>query len=175
MKKLALTSPFLTILTALLLIGSVQNTNASEPRLIGTFGDWVAYSFTENGNKVCYMASQPKTAVGNYTQRGDIFALVTHRPAEKTIDVFSYITGYPYKPGSEVTINVNGGTYKLFTQDDTAWAADAAADRSLARAIQAGSKMIVKGTSKRGTLTTDTFGLSGSGKAYKKISEECRI
>lgn len=147
--------------------------NASEPRLIGTFGDWSAYSFTENGNKVCYMASQPKTAVGNYTQRGDIFALITHRPAEKTKDVFSYITGYPYKPGSEVTIQTNGRNFKLFTQDDTAWAADAAADSALSYAIREGSKMIVKGTSKRGTLTTDTFGLKGSSKAYAKISEEC--
>lgn len=149
--------------------------NASEPRLIGTFGDWTAYSFTENGNKVCYMASQPKTAVGNYTQRGDIFALITHRPAEKTNNVFSYITGYPYKPGSEVSIDANGRTFKLFTQDDTAWAADSAADASLALAIREGSKMVVKGTSKRGTLTTDTFGLSGSGKAYQKISQECGL
>ena len=172
MKKLILTFPFLT---TLLLVGISQQAFASEPRLIGTFGDWAAYSFTENGKKVCYMASQPKTAVGNYTQRGDIFALITHRPAEKTVDVFSYITGYPYKPGSEVSIKVNGANFKLFTQDDTAWAADAAADRSLARAIQAGSNMVVKGTSKRGTLTTDTFGLSGSSKAYKKISQECGI
>lgn len=148
---------------------------ASEPRLIGTFGDWSAYSFMENGNKVCYMASRPKTAVGNYTSRGDIFALVTHRPAEKTNDVFSYITGYPYKPGSEVTIEANGRTFKLFTQDDTAWNADAAADHQLAQAIRAGSNMVVKGTSKRGTLTTDTFGLSGSSKAYETISKECGV
>ncbi|HPD82188.1 MAG TPA: invasion associated locus B family protein [Alphaproteobacteria bacterium] len=148
---------------------------ASEPTLIGTFGDWRAYSFMENGNKVCYMASQPKTAVGNYTSRGDVFALITHRPAEKTKDVFSYITGYPYKAGSEVTIDVNGSAYKLFTQDDTAWAADAAADAALAGAIQKGSTMVVKGTSSRGTLTTDTYGLSGSSKAYSTISQECGV
>ncbi len=158
-----------------LMLGTFAPANASEPRLIGTFGDWAAYSFMENGNKVCYMASQPKTAVGNYTSRGDIFALVTHRPAEKTTDVFSYITGYPYKAGSEVTIEANGRTFKLFTQDDTAWNADAAADRSLSQAIRSGSNMVVKGTSSRGTLTTDTFGLSGSAKAYDTISKECGV
>lgn len=168
------------LLTGLALIsfamfGALNSANASDPRLIGTFGDWAAYSFTENGNKVCYMASQPKTAVGNYTSRGDIFALITHRPAEKTTDVFSYITGYPYKAGSEVTIESNGRTFKLFTQDDTAWNADAAADRSLSNAIREGANMVVKGTSKRGTLTTDTFGLSGSSKAYKTISDECGV
>lgn len=160
---------------AFIVLSFIPSANASEPRLIGTYGDWAAYSFMENGNKVCYMASQPKTAVGNYTSRGDIFALITHRPAEKTTDVFSYITGYPYKAGSEVTIESNGRTFKLFTQDDTAWNADAAADRALANAIRSGSKMVVKGTSKRGTLTTDTFGLSGSSKAHQTISQECGI
>jgi hypothetical protein len=166
-------SSLLLTFLSLAIFVSATSVKASEPRLIGTFGDWAAYSFVENGNKVCYMASQPKTAVGNYTSRGDIFALITHRPAEKTIDVFSYITGYPYKAGSEVSIEANGRTYKLFTQDDTAWNADAAADRALSSAIREGSKMIVKGTSKRGTATTDTFGLSGSSKAYSTISKEC--
>lgn len=149
--------------------------HASEPNLIGTFGDWTAYEFTENGNKVCYMASVPKTAVGNYTVRGDIFALITHRPAEKTKDVFSYITGYPYKAGSEVSVDVNGRNFKLFTQDDTAWAADASADSALSAAIRNGSNMVVKGVSKRGTATTDTFGLSGSSKAYQAISDKCGL
>lgn len=160
-------------LTAFLIFPTLAE--ASKPRLLGTFGDWRAYVFTENGNKVCYMASEPKTQVGNYTSRGDIFALVTHRPAEKTHDVFSYITGYPYKVGSEVSIAVNGRNYKLFTQDETAWAADAAADRALVQSIRQGSKMVVKGTSKRGTLTTDTFSLNGSGKAYSTITQECGL
>lgn len=152
-----------------------QQAYASKPRLMGTFGDWSTYVFTENGNKVCYMVSKPKTAVGNYTSRGDVYALITHRPSEKTLNVFSYITGYPYKAGSDVSIEVNGRTFKLFTQDDTAWAADSAADSALAEAIRSGSNMVVKGMSKRGTLTTDTFGLTGSSKAHQTISEECGI
>lgn len=159
----------------ILLLVNAQPSYASEPRLLGTYGDWRAFSFTENGNKVCYMASQPKTAVGNYTRRGEIFALITHRPGENTRDVFSYITGYPYKPNSQVTVQVHGRTFKLFTQDETAWAVDEAADKALANAVRAGSKMVVKGTSKRGTLTTDTFSLKGSSKAYTKITQECGL
>lgn len=163
------------VFTVILTVGITSASVASEPRLLGTHGDWAAYGFTEGGNKVCYMASQPKTAVGNYTQRGDVFALITHRPAEGTRNVFSYITGYPYQAGSEVTIDIDGRKFKLFTQDDTAWTPDAAGDSALAAAIQKGSKMVVKGTSKRGTLTTDTFSLKGSGKAYDMISKECGL
>ncbi|MFK7839454.1 MAG: invasion associated locus B family protein [Bdellovibrionales bacterium] len=144
-----------------------------EPRLLSKYGDWSAYMFIENGSKVCYMISQPKTAQGNYSKRGKIYALVTNRPAEGTRDVFSYITGYGYKAGSDATLEIDGTTYTLFTQDETAWAPDAATDKQIARAIRDGSRMVVKGVSSRGTKTTDTFSLKGSSKAYKRMSDEC--
>lgn len=150
-----------------------QNAKAEEPRLIGTHGDWSAYVFMEGANKVCYMASQPKKAEGNYTSRDPVFALVTHRPAEGTRDVFSYITGYTYKPGGDATVTIDGSRQVLFTQDDTAWAPDAETDGMLAVKIRSGSSMVVEGTSSRGTVTKDTFGLSGSGAAHDAINKEC--
>ena len=161
------------VVLGLLVIG--QQAVAAEPRSLGKYSDWEAFVFMEEGNKVCYMASQPKKAEGNYTRRGDIFALITHRPSENTKNVFSYIAGYPYKPGSDATIKVNGSTFNLFTQDETAWAPDTVTDNKLADAVKRGSNMIVKGTSTRGTLTTDTFGLSGSSAAYDAISKECGV
>lgn len=147
---------------------------AGQPRLMATHGDWEVYVFFEGDNKVCYMASQPKLQQGDYTKRGEPFALITHRPAENTRDVFSYITGYTYKAGSEAVVSIDGTDFALFTQDETAWAPDTETDRKLAKAIQEGAKMQVKGTSSRGTATTDTFSLSGSSKAYERMSDECR-
>jgi hypothetical protein len=147
---------------------------ASEPVLLGTYGDWAAYSFEENGNKVCYMATKPKKAEGNYTKRGDIFALITHRPVEKSKNVFSYITGYTYKANSDVTVTVDGGkSFTLFTHKDMAWTNTAEDDNALAEALRKGSRFVVKGTSSRGTVTTDTFGLSGSAAAHDAISKAC--
>lgn len=156
------------------MIGSTASANASEPILLGTYGDWAAYSFEENGNKVCYMATKPKKAEGNYTKRGDIFALVTHRPAEKSKNVFSYITGYTYKANSDVKIAVdNNKNFTLFTHKDMAWTNTSEDDNALAEALRKGSKFVVKGTSSRGTLTTDTFGLKGSAAAHDAISKAC--
>lgn len=149
--------------------------SADEPRELGKFGDWAAYVFMEDGNKVCYMASQPKKDEGGYTRRGEIFALITHRPAEGSKDVFSYIAGYPYKGGSDATVSIDGDQFTLFTQDDTAWAPDAATDGKISESIRKGSKMSVKGTSARGTLTTDSFSLKGSGGAHEAINKECGI
>ena len=147
--------------------------HASGPKKIGDFGDWSAYSFLENGKKVCYMVSSPKTDEGNYTRRGDIYTLVTHRPSENTRNVFSYIGGYPYKADSEVKVRIDGKTYNLFTYEETAWAPDGSTDNSIVQALKKGSKMVVKGTSKRGTLTTDTYSLKGSTSAHDAISKAC--
>lgn len=166
------------ILSALALAGALFTATpalAEDPRSLGEFGDWAAYVFTEDGNKVCYMASQPRKKEGNYSRRGDVFALITHRPAENSKNVFSYITGYSYKAGSDATATIDGKDFALFTQDDTAWAPDAATDDKITAALRKGSSLIVKGTSSRGTLTTDTFGLKGSGAAHDAISKECGI
>ncbi len=153
----------------------VPAAHAAQPKLLGKHGAWTSYVLDEGGQKVCYMVSKPTKAQGKYTNRGEVFALITHRPSENTKDVFSYITGYTYKQGSDATVTIDGKRYVLFTQDDTAWTPDAAADAKLAQAIQKGSNMVVTGTSARNTLTTDTYSLKGSGAAYKSISNECGV
>lgn len=168
-------TPFL--LTALAIGFSMMNgtAQASEPRLLGNFGAWSAYVFLENNNKVCYMAAKPKSSQGKYESRGDIFALITHRPAEGSKNVFSYATGYGYKPNSEANLTIDGRSFSLFTQDDMAWAPDSGQDNAIIESIKTGSNMVIKGMSTRGTSTTDTFSLGGSSKAYDAITTECGV
>lgn len=149
---------------------------ASDPVKIGTYGKWEAYEFEEpGGGKVCYMMAKPDKDEGKYAKRGEIVALITHRPAEGTKNVFSYMAGYSYKKGADVNLTVDGRKFTLFTQNDMAWAADAAADTALAAAIQKGSKMTVSGISSKGTETKDTFSLKGSTKAYEEITKACGL
>ncbi len=146
---------------------------AADPELIIESKGWSAYVLSEGSGSVCYMVSKPLKAQGNYSKRGDIFALITHRPSERSKNVFSYITGYTYKPGGDVSVEIDGKKFLLFTQDDTAWAPDPETDQRIAEAIRSGSKMVVKGVSERGTATTDTFSLSGSTAAHDAITKKC--
>ena len=163
----------LTLVLAGMLSMASAVAHAQDPASLGTFGKWTSYTLSESGGTVCYMAAQSVKAGGAYSRRGEIFALITHRPAEGTKNVFSYITGYDYKTGSDVKIIIDGQSFTLFSQDDTAWAPDAATDEKIANAIRKGARMVVKGTSSRGTLTTDTFSLSGSGAAHDAINKAC--
>lgn len=169
--KLYLT--FITMIFALFSMGKVAY-GQEQMRLLGKFGDWSAYSFVEDGGQVCFMSSSPIKDVGKYTKRGNIMAFVTHRPKQGTFDEFEIITGYDYKPNSMTTVSVNKQNFSLKTKDDYAVAETTELDKKIIAAVKSGNTMIVKGTSKRGTLTTDTYSLKGSGQAYKTISEACK-
>lgn len=148
---------------------------AQDIRRLGNFQDWQAYVFEEDGNKVCYMASEPKEEEGDYTQRGDVHAMVTHRPAQGTENVVSFIIGYPFKEDSRVSVNIDGKTFTLFTHKDTAWAPDTQTDGALVQSMRAGRQMIVRGTSTRGTETVDTYSLLGFTAAQKAINDACEV
>ena len=142
---------------------------------LGKKGSWTAYSYTEESGKVCYMASKPRSAKGNYKKRGDIWALVTHRPNEKSNNVISIITGYPYKENSEVNITIGSSKFSMFTVGQRAWNRDEKTDEKMVKSMIKGANMIVKGTSQRGTLTTDSYSLNGFTAAHKVISQECEV
>lgn len=148
---------------------------AQGPKALGTFGAWAAYEAQAPGGKLCYMVAKPTKEEGKYKVRGDVRAFITHRPADNARDVFSYEAGYTYKPGSNVQVTIGDQAFTLFTHENMAWAKDPDADEALARAIAKGSKMVVRGTSSRGTLTTDTFSLKGTSDAYKAISGACNV
>ena len=154
---------------------AAQPSRAQGIERIGDYGDWSSFQFSEDGNLACYMSSEPKKAVGEYKKRGDVFAIVTHRPAEKRLGEVSIIAGYNYRKDSWAEVKIGKQTFQLFTQDDGAWAPDAGTDENLVRAMRRGRTMVVTGTSTRGTLTTDTYSLSGFTKASRAIAKACGL
>jgi hypothetical protein len=151
--------------------------NANNPTLIEKFGDWEAYTYNagDKAGMICYMGSIPTKAVGNYTSRGNIYVMVTHRPSASNNNEVSFVAGYTYRNDSEVDVKIGSRSYKLFTNEDSAWARDSKTDEDLVKAMRRGSTMTVKGTSTRGTLTTDTYSLKGFTAAYNAISERCGV
>lgn len=153
---------------------SAVNCAAAQQRSLGSFGDWTAVVDGSGPKKLCYAGSVPKKAEGKYTSRGDIHLLVTHRPADKVSGEVSVTAGYTYTDGKDAEVQIDGKTFKLFTRGGNAWAYDAAADREIVAAMKAGRKMIIQGTSSRGTATTDTYSLSGFTAALNAIDKACK-
>ena len=142
---------------------------------LGVFRDWIAYETTQGGNQLCYMASEPKKDEGNYTRRGRIYAIVSHRPAANSLDVVSIHAGYTYREASEVTVAIGDKSFTLFTHGDAAWAKSVADDKAIVAAMKAGTVMVVRGVSSGGTLTKDTYSLLDFTAAYRAISKACGL
>jgi hypothetical protein len=143
---------------------------------IGQYDHWGAYWYRDSAGIVCYILSRPTKSKGNYTKRGDVYAIVTHRPALKQTNVVSFLAGYRFKENSDVQVKLDGkNSHNLFTHQETAWARTSKTDSAIVSQMKAGAKMLVSGRSWRGTLTTDTYSLIGFTKAYNAISQKCRV
>lgn len=142
---------------------------------LGEYNDWTAHKDGKDNQQVCWIYSEPTKDQGDYTQRGRIYALVTHRPGEDVTNQVQFTAGYTFKQGSIVEVQIGPNKFELFTNNDTAWARSKKDDSELVAAMRAGTTMIVKGVSARGTATTDTYSLSGVTAAHTAIGKACGV
>jgi hypothetical protein len=160
-------------LVVLALAAAVVPALAQSPNRLGTFKDWSAYAYSDSSGKVCYAASQPKDSEPKNVNRDPTFFMIANRPAENVHNEASIIIGYPFKPDSRVTAIIDGQEFVLFTKEDGAWVENAAEEATLIAAMKGGRSMVIKGTSARGTDTTDTYSLSGITAAMDRVDQEC--
>jgi Invasion associated locus B (IalB) protein len=146
---------------------------AQTPEFLGSHRDWNVYAFTEDSQKICYMASEPKKQEGDYTRRGNPAVLVTRRPGSPPVDEVSVQPGYSYLEGSEVEVAIGGREFMLFTRGEHAWTKSEEADKALINAMKRGSDMRVRGTSTRRTYSLDTYSLLGFTAAYEAMLDAC--
>jgi hypothetical protein len=148
---------------------------AAGTQRLGTVDAWTAYVYTEKTGKVCYLAGEPQKSEPPGMKRKQPTAMVTHRPAENVSDVVSFIVGARLKPGSNVTLDIDGAKYELFTKDDTAWARTSDLDKTIVEAMVKGKHAIAKGIPAKGAATTDTYSLAGFTQALGLIDKACGI
>ena len=145
-----------------------------ESKELAKFNDWSAFAEGEGKNLACMAVSKPKKAEGNYSRRGDIFAIVTHLPGQNKWNEFSIVAGYNYQPNSNPDVTIGDMKFQLFTSGSRAWSFSPSEDEKIVKFLKNSMKMKVVGTSSRGTITSDTYSLVGFSKAYQKISEACK-
>ncbi len=171
--------------TIVLLAGLVAGTLGHAPapaqvqQSVASEQDWSIFEASANGSKVCWIASQPTRSAayrdGNAVQvrRGDIFLMVSIRPGDQVKNEVSFISGYPFRKGSEVEASVGDDEFTMFTEGENAWAPSSSDDDAIVNAFRTGATAEVEGVSHRGTTTVDTFSLMGFTAALDKASELC--
>lgn len=145
-----------------------------ESKELAKFNDWSAFAEGEGKNLACMAVSKPKKAEGDYSRRGDVFAIVTHLPGQNKWNEFSIVAGYNYQPNSNPDVTIGDMKFQLFTSGSRAWSFSPSEDEKIVKFLKNSMKMKVVGTSSRGTITSDTYSLVGFSKAYQKINEACK-
>ncbi len=96
------------------------------------------------------------------------------------------LVGYPMQPTSDSFFHsavVDGKSYPMksipddpstpIVDSEAAWLASMDDEAGFVAALKAGARLVVRGTSARGTQTTDTYSLSGATKAMEAIDKAC--
>jgi hypothetical protein len=136
------------------------------PRQLGTFRDWTAATYQENGQKICYAFTRASKAEPN---RQGVVLMVTHRPGGR--DAVAIAAGYAYPRNAEVTVAIGQTNLRFYTAGNSAFARDGAA---AVAAMRGGSRATARGPGAGGRGTAnDQFSLAGFSAAHDAISREC--
>lgn len=156
----------------------VAGTAAAQTR-VDAKKDWSVFEAGDGASKVCWIVSQPTESTATrggkpvQVNRGDIFLMVAVRPGDNVKNEVSFLSGYPFKGGSEVKVSVGTNNFTMFTEGENAWTRSGAEDNQLTAAFRKGARAQIKGVSQRGTTTNDTFSLSGFTAAMKTAQDRC--
>jgi hypothetical protein len=161
-----------------LIVGAIMAlapAQAQEAVELGTFNSWTAWQASDASGMICYISSQPQTSEPAGVNRGDISFIILHRKARGITNEVQTLIGYPFNTtNSNASAAIDGKSYLMTTQGETAWLASRNDEAGFVTAFKAGRSMVVRGTSQRGTNTVDTYSLSGATAAMNAIDAACK-
>jgi invasion protein IalB len=148
----------------------------AQPTLLGQYGDWGAYTASPDGKKVCFALAKPKasTTTPAGRKRDPAYIFISTRPSENVRNEISAIVGYPFKQSSDATAEIGSTKFAMYTQNDGAWIKNVAEEARLIDAMRKGADLTIKGTSSRGTQSSDTYSLKGLAQAMDRVAQECK-
>lgn len=162
----------------MVLAGSPVSAQETSTNQVAAKTDWSV--FEDANPRECWAVSSPKETVNTKegrvvaVRRSDILLMAFFRPDAKVSGQITFTGGYPFAPGSTVTLSIDGNAYELFTEGEWAWPASPADDAKILTAMKRGSNAVLSARSARGTRTKDSFSLSGFTAAVEDAEKRCK-
>ncbi|SMX46655.1 invasion associated locus B family protein [Actibacterium lipolyticum] len=142
--------------------------------------DWNVFAEPPAAPTECWGVAVPKETVNKDSsgrikavRRGEILLFVTYRPKSGVNGEVSFTGGYPFAPDSFVKMEIGDSSFELFTDGEWAWPASKGDDAKILTAMKRGATAVLTGRSARGTVTRDTFSLSGFTAATESADQFC--
>jgi invasion protein IalB len=155
---------------------SAPSVGGAEPKLLGQYADWGAFTASPEGGKVCFALGKPKSSETKPAnrKRDQAYIFIATRPAEKVRNEISVIMGYQFKSDADATAEIGTTRFAMYTQRDGAWIKNITEEVRLIDAMRKGAELTIKGTSNRNTQTSDVYSLKGLSQAMDRVDQECK-
>ncbi len=164
----------LAILLLFVLLVIADKAKALE--LVTSSGDWdvlqkeVRDKKSGSLQKICYAVSKP-VARGALKSEVDPYAMIATKDG-KTLEI-SFKTGVKFKEGSEATMVIDGQSFRMFTENDMAWAFTEAQDNKAIKEMSAGKALAINGITQNGGQIEDGYSLSRFSAAVQNVKRLC--
>lgn len=157
------------------LVAFATAAQAQQATELGSFNAWTAWRATDASGQICYISATPTKSEPAGANRDPIHFMIIHRKGLGTKNEVQTLIGYPFNTAkANASATVDGKSYPMVTEGSAAWLASTGDEAGFVAAFKAGSQLVVKGTSQRGTNTTDTYSLSGATAAMNAIDTACK-
>ena len=165
MKKI---SVLLTLFTFLF----SSNAFSDQPKSIGKYKSWEAFTYNGSDGKICFAQTVPTKRAPAAVKRNKSKLFVTFRPSEEIKDEVSLTSGHDYKTSS-VTASSGKRRYSFFSQKEFAWLLDDQEEKKFIQLMKKATDIIVKARTTNGAETTDHYSMMGFTKAYNTAKKTC--
>ena len=156
----------------LLLLAYYSNAYGDQPKSLGKYKSWEAFTYNGNKGKICFAQTIPTKRAPSSIQRGQSKLFVTFRPSEDIKDEVSITSGHDYKTSS-VTAASGKKRYSFFSQKNFAWLLDDQEEKNFIKLMKRATNLIIKARTTKGAETTDHYSMMGFTKAYNTAKKTC--
>ncbi len=143
-----------------------------KPSKLASYGDWGVFLAQGEKSKTCYALATPKDRAPSGLKRDPAYVFISNRPGENVREEISVIMGFPMKEAG-ARAEIAGSGFDLIATGANAWIKNQAEEAHFIDALKKGSKLIVKASSLRSHVTTDSYSLNGLSQALERVEKEC--
>ena len=149
-----------------------SNALSDQPKSIGKYKSWEAFTYNGSNGKICFAQTIPMDRAPKNLKRDPSRLFVTFRKNEKIKNELSVTSGHMYKKSS-VMAKSGKNEFLFFSQGNFAWLIDGEEEFNLIKTMKRASKLSVTARTSTGTETKDMYSMMGFTKAYNTARKSC--
>ena len=149
-----------------------SNAFSDQPKSIGKYKSWEAFTYNGSNGKICFAQTIPLDRAPKNLKRDPSRLFVTFRKNGKIKNELSVTSGHMYKKSS-VMAKSGKNEFLFFSQGNFAWLIDGEEEFNLIKTMKRASKLSVTARTSTGTETKDMYSMMGFTKAYNTARKSC--